>query len=201
LDTFIANYGADGAPLWGKTVGGWYYDFGNGVLSEAGDVIVVGRCPEDCVFAEDEPNEITVDVDAFSSDDFIAKYRADGAFVWTQFGDWIRQPTAILTQAGTVMLTGASVTADRLGDAPILASAGRDVFLAELDSDGTLAWAKPGDEAYTIVGVDIVYLNEENAVVVIGRFKGAVTFGAGEPNETVLSSHGFFDVFVAKYMI
>ena len=47
--------------------------------------------------------------------------------------------------------------------------------------------------------VSEIAVDAEGNSVVTGRLSGSATFGAGEPNETVLISAGFQDIFVAKF--
>ena len=42
-------------------------------------------------------------------------------------------------------------------------------------------------------------MDGSGASYVTGHFDGSSTFGAGEANETTLTSAGYFDIFVAKY--
>ncbi|TET32332.1 MAG: hypothetical protein E3J72_19940, partial [Planctomycetota bacterium] len=65
--------------------------------------------------------------------------------------------------------------------------------------DGTLAWAKRAGGGNNERGWDISTLSDGSAIVT-GDFVGsAATFGAGEVNETDLTSAGSNDIFIAKY--
>jgi len=46
--------------------------------------------------------------------------------------------------------------------------------------------------------MDIVKLSD-NTTVVTGFFSLSTTFGSGEPNQTILTSAGSFDIFIARY--
>jgi hypothetical protein len=78
-----------------------------------------------------------------------------------------------------------------------------DIFIARYNPDGTLAWAKraggtSGDKNHGDVGKGITALSD-NSTVVTGWFYESATFGPGEPNETVLTSAGIEDMFIARY--
>jgi uncharacterized delta-60 repeat protein len=87
-----------------------------------------------------------------------------------------------------------------------LSSAGKvDMFVANYNPDGTLAWAKgvggtDPDERPSVAGLP------DGGLVVAGGFGYESTpagytavVGAGEPNETTLTSAGNADILVAKY--
>ena len=82
----------------------------------------------------------------------------------------------------------------------ILTAAGSgDIFIASYNPDGTLAWAKrAGGSAYNDEGYGITALTD-NSTVVTGYFEETTIFGPGEPNETILTSAGNNDIFIARF--
>ena len=85
----------------------------------------------------------------------------------------------------------------------ILTSAGiNDIFLACYNPDGTLAWARrAGGEGFDY-GWGVAVLSDGSALVTgwFGVFGSTATFGAGEANETFLTSEGNHDIFIARYI-
>jgi hypothetical protein len=73
-----------------------------------------------------------------------------------------------------------------------------DIFIARYNPDGTLAWAKRAGGEITDYGYGITTLSD-NSTVVTGYFTDSAIFGPNEPNETVLPSAGFEDIFIARY--
>lgn len=79
-------------------------------------------------------------------------------------------------------------------------------FNADVDTDtntdsthgGQLAWAKRAGGSYHDEGRSISSLSD-GSTLATGSFQGTATFGLGELNETVLSSDGEADIFVAKF--
>ncbi|MCX6647244.1 MAG: hypothetical protein NTY09_12940, partial [bacterium] len=63
---------------------------------------------------------------------------------------------------------------------------------------GNLIWAKSAGASYYDTGNGITTLSD-NSTVVSGSFMGSATFGPGEPNQTVLTSLGYEDIFIARY--
>ncbi|MBU1024220.1 hypothetical protein KKB99_08065, partial [bacterium] len=82
----------------------------------------------------------------------------------------------------------------------MLTSAGsEDIFVARYNPDGALTWAKRagGSDGYD-EGLGTTTLSDDSTVVT-GYFSGTSTFGPDEPNETVLISAGYQDIFVARF--
>ena len=63
---------------------------------------------------------------------------------------------------------------------------------------GDLLWARSAGGSGWDYGWGIAVDAAGNALVT-GRFQGSATFGAGEANETTLTSAGHNDIFIAKY--
>ena len=81
----------------------------------------------------------------------------------------------------------------------VLTSAGgEDIFIARYNPDGTLAWAKRSGGVSSDYGWGITTLSD-NSTVVTGVFYDSATFGPGEPNETILTSAGGLDIFIARF--
>jgi uncharacterized delta-60 repeat protein len=75
---------------------------------------------------------------------------------------------------------------------------GFDTFIARYNPDGRLVWVKHntgtgGDFS------DAITTLSDNSTVVTGLFEETATFGKGEQNETILTSAGARDFFIARY--
>jgi uncharacterized delta-60 repeat protein len=73
-----------------------------------------------------------------------------------------------------------------------------DIFIARYNPDGALMWAKRAGSEYFDEGRGIIALSDDS-IVVTGYFEYSATFGEGEPNQTVLTSAGSADIFIARY--
>ena len=81
----------------------------------------------------------------------------------------------------------------------ILYSTGdREIFMAKYDPEGSLEWAKSAGGGNIDSGFGVFPLPDGSALLT-GRFESTATFGAGEEKETVLSSAGGYDFFIAKF--
>ncbi|TET37342.1 MAG: hypothetical protein E3J72_06235 [Planctomycetota bacterium] len=63
---------------------------------------------------------------------------------------------------------------------------------------GSLIWVKEAQGTSNEQG-NSVAVCFDGSILVTGQFYGQVTFGAGEANETSISSAGIYDMFIAKY--
>ena len=79
-----------------------------------------------------------------------------------------------------------------------MSAGSNDVFLARYNPDGTLAWAKSAGGSDSDAGLGITTLSD-NTIAATGYFSGSATFGAGETYQTLLTSEGLIDIFVARY--
>lgn len=73
------------------------------------------------------------------------------------------------------------------------------IFIAKYSTDGSLLWAKQTGvsspaEAWSEIAVDAF-----GAIYITNPFYDTMTLGAGEPNETTLTSAGIEDILIAKY--
>jgi hypothetical protein len=74
---------------------------------------------------------------------------------------------------------------------------GSDLFLAKYAANGSLAWTLSLGAASTDDGTHVVAMANDS-ILVAGNFRGSVTFGDGEANETTLSAQTSL-AFVALY--
>ncbi|MDH3442922.1 MAG: SBBP repeat-containing protein, partial [Deltaproteobacteria bacterium] len=80
----------------------------------------------------------------------------------------------------------------------LTSAGGEDIFVARYDSSGLLQWAKRAGGAGSDRGLGIA-MDVLGNVYVTGLFNGTATFGLGETNQTVLTSAGSHEMFVARY--
>ncbi|MDY6986929.1 MAG: SBBP repeat-containing protein, partial [Thermodesulfobacteriota bacterium] len=160
---------------------------------------------ETATFGAGEANETTL-TSAGSYDIFVAKYAPSGALLWAKqaggtssaWGDGIATDGS-----GNSLVTGsfegtATFGAGEANETSLTSAGGPDIFVAKYASSGALLWAKQAGGADYDEGEGIAIDGSGNCLVT-GFFEGTATFGAGEANETTLTSAGNFDIFVAKY--
>ncbi len=208
--TFIATVVTGGILggdlIWAKRAGGTHSDYGRAITTLSDNsTVVTGIFYDSATFGPDEPNE-TVLTSAGGWDIFITRYNPDGTLAWAKRagGSSYDEGKAITTLSdNSTVVTGrfeGSVTFGPGESAEtILTSAGMfDIFIARYNPNGTLAWAKSAGGSSNVISCAITTLSD-NSTVVTGCFRGSATFGPGESAETILTSAGSIDIFVAKY--
>jgi hypothetical protein len=194
--------------LWAKRAGGTYIDQGNSIaLDSSGNSYVTGFFSLSATFAPGEANETTLTA-AGAEDVFLAKYNSNGALVWTKraggTGTLIEGKGIAVDSSGNSYVTGFLIFGSATfgqgeGNQTTLTPVGsQDIFVAKYDANGALVWAKSagglsGDQAFAIT------VDSSGHSYVTGFFSLMATFGQGEANQTVLTSAGVTDIFVAKY--
>jgi hypothetical protein len=214
-DVFVAKYDRDGALLWATQAGapGCPGEGGKGIATnDLGDSYVTGHFCSGAIFGRGEPYETTLT--SAEGDIFVAKYDRDGALLWaTQAVGGSRHCSGngiATTERGDSYVTGNFDHTETFGKGEpnettlrTLTESGytESMFLAKYDRDGALLWATqahfPGEPRGSGFGLAVSTTRRGDGYVT-GFFRGPVTFGQGEPNETTLTSAGG-DIFVAKY--
>jgi hypothetical protein len=202
-DIFVARYDPDGALLWVKQAGGDYFDQGYGIaVDEAGSSYVSGFFQDTVVFGVGEPNQTTLTGSA-SFNMFLARYNPDGSLLWVkQAGADIGYDIAV-DDADRSYVTGffignATFGAGEPNETTLSDPGNRGTFVAAYDAEGALLWATQtvgsgSDEGHGIA------VDGAGSSYVTGEFTDTAIFGAGQPNETPLTSSGYEDIFVARY--
>lgn len=209
-DIFIARYNPDGTLAWAKRAGGSYLfgDWGLGIAAlDDGSALVTGYFSGTAIFGQGESGETTLTSVGYA-DIFVARYNPDGTLAWAKragsidSGDFGRD-IAVLPD-GTAFITGffggtATFGPGESGETSLTSAGLWDIFIARYNPDGTLAWAKRvGGPSFRDEGNGITVLPDGSALIT-GWFYGTATFGPGETRETILTSAGNCDVFVARY--
>lgn len=189
-DIFVAKLDSSGAHVWSRKFGDSLAQTARGVALDAGgNVLLIGGFSGALDFGGGTLTS------AGGTDVFIAKLDPGGAHLWSsRYGDSQDQLGNALAvdTAGRVLVTGTFDGAiDFNGSAPLV-SAGQDVFVAKLESDGAHVWSKrfgaAGDQTSAGIAAD-----STGNTLVTGRFAGSVNFGGGE-----LVSAGGQDAFLVK---
>ena len=205
-EAFTARYNADGTLAWAKRAGGTATCTGNDIAAFAdGSSIAATRIEGTSVFGAGEANETEL-VSLGATDFAVARYNPDGTLAWVKRaggteGDtpWGVDTYADGSCAVSGNITGTATFGDGEANETELTAVGEwDILVARFNADGTLRWARTAGGAQQEVARDLISF-ADGACAITGRFRDVATFGAGEPNETVLTSNGEQDLFVARY--
>ncbi|MCX6644913.1 MAG: hypothetical protein NTY09_00930 [bacterium] len=200
-DIFVARYNPEGTLAWAKRAGGGSSENGCGITALSDNsTVVTGWLGESATFGPGEPNEIVL-----NGGFFIARYNANGSLAWAKSVAGARGEGITALSDNSTVVTGEFCGSVTFGPGePIqtnLTSDGySDIFIAHYNPDGTLAWVKRAGGASTSDdrGFGITALSD-NSTVGTGQFFKSSTFGPGEPNETILTSDGYEDIFIARF--
>ncbi len=205
-DIFVARYNPDGSLAWAKQAGGIEHDKGYSIAALSDNsTVVTGYFYSSAIFGKGEPNETVLNSGGYC-DIFVARYNPDGSLEWAKRAGGIYHNggygITALSDNSTVVtgsFTGSTTFGKGEPNETILNSAGNyDIFIARYNPDGSLAWVRQASTTFNGRGLSITTLSD-NSTVVTGFFADSATFGPGEPNETVLISAKYQDVFIARY--
>jgi hypothetical protein len=204
-----SGYAQSGILEWAKKVDGTLNNFASGIATDCfGNILLTGEYRGTIIFGTGEANETVFNGSngLGDYDMYVAKYTPDGVLLWakavggTSFnhvGDIATDDSSNILVTGTFSDT-ATFGASEVNET-ILASAGKyDIYVVKYTPSGTLMWVKKaGGPSYDYCrGIAV---DGSGNILVTGYFEETMTFGAGEVNETILTSPGHTDIFVAKY--
>ncbi|MGM0597072.1 MAG: SBBP repeat-containing protein [Myxococcota bacterium] len=193
-DIFIAKYNTDGTFSWAKKAGGNGYDQGTSLAIDEN---------QDCYLTGDYADTASFSVSNITSvgdkDIFIAKYTHSGTLAWVKSAGGIDEDKGFgiaVDNNENTYLTGYFENDATFGysanSVDLVSVGGKDVFIAKLDSDGSLVWAKSAggvdNDRGSGIGVDWLGNNYTT-----GEFWSSITFDG-----STLSSNGSFDAFITK---
>jgi len=207
-DPFVAQYDSSGLLQWVKRAGGTGADRSFSItVDESGNVYVSGLFQGTATFGLGEANQTAL-TSAGSDDIFVAQYDSTGLLQWAKRAGGTGSDGGLgiaVDGLGNSYVTGwfSSAATFGLGEAnqtALTSAGGRDIFVAQYDADGLLQWAKRAGSGATggDQGMGIAVDGFGNSYMP-GYFNATATFGQGEANETMLTSAGGADIFVAKY--
>ena len=187
-DAFVAKLTPTGSAVWMRQVGGPSDDFvyGLGLLPD-GSLIAAGFFQGTGVFG-------TSNLTASGEDAFVMRLNPAGQVVWARrFGSTGTEAIRWLNVRpdGTILITGWFENTVAFGATSLTSSGGRDIFVAELDAEGQVEWAKRAGGS----GTDLpryIGTRPDGGVLVAGNFTGTATFDGA-----TLTTAGSDDVMVA----
>jgi hypothetical protein len=202
--TFIARYDNAGLLAWARFIGA--HESSGIAIDPSGNIYVTGLFDGTVTFGTGEANQTTLTPRGLWGDTYIAKYDSGGSLIRVKGVAQGAHAFAIaVDQDGNSYVTGHFAGSATFGpgdpnQVTLVIAQDNEVFVAKYDSEGALAWVRRA--GFYAIGRGIAVDGSGN-VYVTGFFGGLFgntgIFGAGEPNETLLTGAGYGDVFVAKY--
>ena len=190
-DIFLAKYSSQGNLIWVQQAGGTRGDGSNSVAVDiSGNCLVTGSFFNTATF-----NDTTL-IGAGDNDIFVAKYNAQGNFVWVQQAGGIdldRGLDIATDISANTFITGFFVGAATFDDTMLTSMGQSDGFFAKYDGGGNLLWVRQIGGSLSDA-VQSVATDGSGNIYITGSFQETVTF-----DDTTLTSAGSADIFVAKY--
>jgi len=193
-DAFLAKYDSTGNAIWVKQFGGTDNDEGLGVATDNnGNVYYCGSFG----LTADAGTDTTMTSAGFF-DIFLFKYDNNGNFIWARsYGASASDyGNGLDCDGSSVYMTGSFFTSAVFDSFTLTANGQADVFLAKINSNGTVVWAEKAGSTIADNGKGIA-VSDDGSVFITGSFSGTATF-YGSPNVT-LTTTGLTDVYTAKY--
>jgi hypothetical protein len=191
-DGFLARYDSKGTRVWFVQQGGVDIDESHSVaLDGNGNVYLAGGFSASAQFGGKTL------LSQGKKDVFLAKYRTDSQLVWVRsvggVGDVLATSVAVDAKGDIVLAGSFSAMVDFSGVA--LTSAGRvDIFLAKYNPEGGLVWARQAGGTATDQAENVA-VDKGGNIYVTGNYSSTNAFF----ESTVLTNHGQYDIFLAKY--
>lgn len=193
-DVFIVKYSPSGNPVWAKSAGGIYHDYGNSIaVDKNGNVLVTGvfQSPN-IIFGNDTLNN--------GLNIFIAKYSSVGNILWAKSAggfSWCNAYGISTDVNGNVLITGSFYSPIAIFGSDTLINKGNDdIFIVKYDASGNPLWAKSAGGTSYDFGYSISTDNSGN-ILLTGIFESpTITF-----DKTVLTNAfaGNGDFLMVKY--
>jgi hypothetical protein len=191
-DIMLVKYNKDGVIQWGRSAGSHGGDVCNALGIDAShNSYVAGEVEQDCDFGGG-----VILSSAGGNDIFLAKYSPGGKLMWAKrWGDTGQDKAlaCVTTPSGDSYISGYYTASISIGSTTLNASGGRDLFLAKINTNGIVQWAKSAGGAADDRGLGLA-LDKNGNVLLAGSFTGSANFGS-----THISNSGNNSAFIAKY--
>jgi hypothetical protein len=192
-DILVAKYDLNGNLMWARSSGMKYNESAIAVACDpSGNVYISGH------FSDTTKIGTTTLYGNTLKDFFVAKYDANGNFLWVRQGGGPGKDDAksiVCDAAGNVYIAGFYSSGAMIGSTTYSTTSGMydDTFVAKYDTNGNLMWVQTagGDYDDVIWGMTI---DAAGMLYVTGEFNAAAYFGS-----TQLITAGNADIFVACY--
>ena len=191
-DMFVAKYSVNGKLRWIKHASGtFFYVVGLKITTDiSNNILFTGYFRYDAIF-----DTTKIKSDGNNDDIFLAKYDANGKFLWVKpaGGKGLDFGLSIVADnSGNNFVTGVFEGTAIFSDTTLTSTGSSDIFIAKYDKNGDLVWVKQAGGVNSDAGTSITADGLDN-IFVTGYFSGVANFGA-----LSLVSVGSSDIFILK---
>jgi hypothetical protein len=192
-DGFVAKYDPHGRLMWAQRFGGIDDDAAHGATTDAaGNVVVVGLFDWTTTFGEGAG---AMTLTGGYHTPFMAKYAADGTFLWARAiggGNQFRELATVIDASGSIFVRGRAFGSVVIGDAapislPSTTTSTMEAFVARFDASGTAMWAQRlrDQNGTNIAGMKV---DGSGALVIGGSFGRSMVIGSGAQQMTIVGT-------------
>ncbi len=211
LGVTTVNAQVDAVYNWAKSIGGTGYDNGNSIAIDTGGNVYVTGSFQGTVDFDPSANTANL-VSAGNNDIFIAKYSANGNYIWanrigntnSDVGEHIA-----LDASGNIYITGV-LPAGTVDFDPSASTANisayqssGDMFIAKYNSNGNYIWVKSLtlsiNNAWPDNHINGITIDKGGNICVTGQFTSTVDFDPSASSAIIINYNGNNDIFIAKY--
>ncbi|WP_240644854.1 T9SS type A sorting domain-containing protein [Cyclonatronum proteinivorum] len=207
-DFFVASLFDDGeGTYWMQVFGTPNRDYAKAITIDAnGYLNVLGVVGEGRMYLPG--GDVFWDNDTGNPDTFFMDFDVeDGDWTFAYFmgaGDEIIGSSIATSSDGNIFVAGffegEVLFESEVGDDIIVTSAGdTDGFLAKYDDAGDVLWVQQFGAAGTVAGVNAIILDDNEDIIVLGRYWEYVVFDAESDTPVILTTDSELNMFMAKY--
>jgi hypothetical protein len=182
-DVFIAKYTTAGELLWAKSVAS---SASNGIPQAiyedaSGNIYITGTFGVYGGAGDITFDEVTTFISWGNEDIFVAKYDAEGNFIWAKHigSDWSDKVVSTMDFSGNIILSGIlwsttyfNSTGDWLNPFHMY-----DIFLAKIDTTGTFTFRRNAVSCTAVLEPQDVTTDSYGNIYLTGWYNGRPTFG------------------------
>jgi hypothetical protein len=202
-DIFIAKFNSNGDYIWANSIGGSGHDIAILLkLDSFGNILITGSYENSCDF--NPSSGVNTRTSNGLKDAFIAKYNADGNFIWVKSigGTTIDSGKSFSTDLqGNIYLVGnfsGNVHFEETGGfGNVISNGNTDIFITKLAINGTTLWTKTLGGS-NIESANCIIVDPAGFFYIGGEFRETVDFDLSSGIFNLTSSGGH-DAFLAKY--
>lgn len=202
-DIFLAKYDANIGLIWAKSMPGAGLDLAYAVVVDGANNVYLAGAFEGTV--DFDPSASTVNrTSQGASDIFLAKYDANGGYIWAQSMGGVGVDEArgmAVDSTGNVYIGGHfnnTLDLDPSGQsANFISFGGQDIYTAKYDINGNYVWGRAFGSTAHDAGFAVA-VDAENNVYTTGYFSGATNFNPSGVADS-FAIRGAEDIFLIKY--
>ena len=191
-DILVVKYDRNGVIKWIHSAGGRGGDVANGMSIDAShNTYIAGEVEDTVNFGSG-----VFLISSGANDIFLAKYNIGGNIVWAKRWGNTGNDKALsvaVAENGDCFITGYFSETISIGSTQISSSGGRDIFIAKINSSGTVQWAKKAGGNGEDKGLS-VSLDKTGNIYVAGSFTQSASFSGN-----TITNSGKNSAFLAKY--